>query len=103
MTKQNLVDALRAELPDDIESKASAKRIVDKALELITKEIAEGGKVEFSDFGVFDTPVRKEHSYHTSGGQFGEHSGTIPAHRVVRFKAYKSLKEAAEALPVEDK
>ena len=72
-------------------SKKDSEKAVNAALDTITAELKEGGKVQLVGFGVFDVKER--------GTRMGRNPKTkeeieIPATRVPQFKAGKALKEA---------
>lgn len=73
--------AKRLALPVD-----RAKGIVDHTLDALTEALAEGRKVEFRGFGIFDVVQRKpkigRNPKNPNAGQY-----QIPARRVVRFRA----------------
>lgn len=65
--------------------------VVETMLDVVTKELQKGGKVNFSGFGAFQVSTRK--------GRIGinprtKEKITIAPTKVPRFKAGKSLKEA---------
>ena len=70
--------------------KAIVSDIVDGVFAIINEELAKGEKVSIQDFGIFttvDTKARKAHNPHT--GEEVE----IQAHKKVKFRPSKSLKE----------
>jgi integration host factor subunit beta len=73
------------------------KRIVQLLLDEITAELAKGNRMEFRNFGVFDTriqPPRKARNPRT------DEVVSVPAKAVVSFKVGKHMqKEAQDALP----
>lgn len=72
--------AKRLALPVD-----RAKGIVDHTLETLTEALAQGRKLEFRGFGIFDVVQRKpkigRNPKNPNAGQY-----QIPARRVVRFR-----------------
>ena len=70
--------------------KAIISDIVDGVFAIITEELGKGEKVVIQDFGIFttaDTKARTAHNPHT--GEEVE----VQAHKKVKFKASKALKE----------
>jgi nucleoid DNA-binding protein len=66
--------------------------IIQKTLDYITAELAEGGRVEFRDFGIFDVCVRKQRIGRNPNQP--EKPVVIPEHNVARFRPGKLMKEA---------
>ena len=92
MTKKDLADRI-AENTDITEHQA--RRLVQVVLDCITEALVEGKTLEFRDFGVFKTKIRK--------ARLGRNpkAGTVvqvPERRVVVFKPGKELKERIRAL-----
>ena len=87
MNKGELVDAISNKVEA---SKASIADILSVALEVITKTVADGGKVTLVGFGSFEPRDRKEREGHNP--KTGEKM-TIPAIRVPVFSAGKNFKE----------
>jgi len=67
-----------------------AKGIVDQTLDALSNALAEGKKVEFRGFGIFEVVQRKpkvgRNPRHPEAGQY-----QIPARRMVRFRIGKQL------------
>ena len=74
-----------------------AKHVIDCCLALVLQALANGQRVEFRDFGIWTVRVCKE-----KAGINPRHPKDepvrIPAHRLVRFRAGKSLKDAVKPL-----
>ena len=71
--------------------KAIVSDIVDDVFAIITEELAKGEKVSIQDFGIFtavDTKARTAHNPRS-----GEEV-KVPAHKKVKFKPAKVLKES---------
>lgn len=64
--------------------------ILRKALDMITRELANGGKVQLTGFGTFEVKERNERE-----GTNPRTGATIviPAHKAVTFRPGKTLKE----------
>ncbi|MCC8098562.1 MAG: HU family DNA-binding protein [Clostridiales bacterium] len=86
MTKTELIKAVAAETGLTNKDAAAA---LDAALGIISRTLAEEGKVQLTGFGTFLTKERAAHlGRNLSTGEPVE----VPAHRVVQFKAGKLLK-----------
>jgi nucleoid DNA-binding protein len=88
MTKRDLVVRISKEtgmIQQDVFA------VIQKSLDYISETLAEGSHIEFRDFGVFDICLRKERI----GRNPNEPKKTvvIPAHKVVRFRPGKKMKE----------
>lgn len=71
-------------------SKKDTERVINAALDLMTQALAEGGRVQLSGFGIFETKVRE--------ARVGRNPRTketvqIPATRTPVFKASKALRD----------
>ena len=67
------------------------ERTITAATDIITDELAQGGKVLFIGFGTFEVHDRAEHN--ARNPRTGEPM-KIPAHKIPHFKPGKSLKAA---------
>ncbi|MDI6794763.1 MAG: HU family DNA-binding protein [bacterium] len=90
MTKRDLVVQIAEQVGL---TQSQVKRVVEGVLDGITGALAEGGKVELRDFGIFKVKARK--------GRMGRNprSGEevpIEAKNVATFKPGKALKEAVK-------
>ncbi len=68
--------------------------IIQKTLDYITDELATNGRVEFREFGVFDVRTCKQRVGRNPAKP--EIPVIIPAHKVVRFRAGKRMRELIE-------
>jgi nucleoid DNA-binding protein len=66
--------------------------VLQKTLDYITEALVKGENVEFRDFGVFEVCVRKSRIGRNPNKP--ENVVTIPARKVVKFKAGKLMKAA---------
>jgi DNA-binding protein HU-beta len=71
-------------------SKKDAERVINAAIDVITKSLSRGEKVQISGFGIFEVKDRE--------ARVGRNPATkeaieIPATRVPSFKASKALKD----------
>lgn len=71
-------------------AKKDAERVINAAIDAITKTIAEGGKVQLSGFGIFEV---KEREARVGRNPHTKEAIEIPATRVPAFKASKALKD----------
>jgi len=88
MTKRDLVIRIANEtgmVQQDVQA------IIQKTLDYMTDELANGGHIEFRDFGVFEIHERKPRIGRNP--KRPEHTVQIPARKVVKFKAGKKMKE----------
>lgn len=89
MTKEELIDSVATKTSL---SKKDTELIVNTAIETITKTLQSGDKVVLTGFGVFSVNQRAART-----GVNPQKPGVkiqIPAMKVPKFKAGKSLKEA---------
>lgn len=86
ISKQDLIDRLAIETGL---SKAKVKIVFAKLLEHISEELGKGNRLEFRDFGVFDTKrmAGRPAQNPRTGEQF-----FVPEHNVVRFKPSQKLR-----------
>lgn len=71
-------------------AKKDAERVINAAIDAITKTMAEGGKVQLSGFGIFEV---KEREARVGRNPHTKEAMNIPATRVPAFKASKALKD----------
>jgi DNA-binding protein HU-beta len=91
MTKDELIDVVAGKT--DV-SKKDTERVINAVLETITKTLTEGGKVSLTGFGNFTVSQRAART-----GVNPQNPGEkiqIPAMKVPKFKAGKSLKDAVK-------
>lgn len=70
--------------------------IIDSVIDAIKKVVAEQGRLEIRDFGVFQTKTRKER---VGRNPKDKKEYPIPSRRVVTFKMGRELKDNGEANP----
>jgi nucleoid DNA-binding protein len=88
LTKRDLVLKISAEtglVQEDVYA------VLQKALDHIADTMAQGNRVEFRDFGVFEICVRK--SRIGRNPHEPTHVVTIPERRVVKFKPGRKMKQ----------
>lgn len=79
-------------------SKAECQRQYDNIMGNLFDFVSEGEEVSIYGLGMFKVDVKEEHeARNPSTGD----TITIPAHKTVKFKVSKALKEAVKALPIE--
>ena len=71
--------------------KTKVKAVLETMLDLVTKELKKGGRVQLTGFGTFATSRRKKRTgvNPKTGARIA-----IPARRVPKFTAGKALKDA---------
>lgn len=74
-------------------NKIAVERVVDAFLEEIVAIVAEDGRIELRNFGIFEVVLRAERS--ANNPQTGERM-IVPPRRVVTFKAGKYFAERAK-------
>lgn len=93
MTKRDLVVRIAKEtglIQNDV------TEVVQKTLDYIADELAEGKNIELRNFGVFEIKVRKSRKGRNPNKPTNE--VVIPERVVVKFRAGKELKERVEKL-----
>jgi len=88
MNKAELIEAIAA---DTNLSKKDAKAAVESFIDVVAKELKDGGKVQILGFGTFEVSERAAREGRNP--QTGE-TMTIEASKAPRFKAGKALKDA---------
>lgn len=73
--------------------KTKAKAAVENTIDIVTKELKRGGRVQLTGFGTFSTTRRKKRMgvNPKTGAKI-----TIPARKVPKFTAGKALKDAID-------
>ena len=87
MTKKDLVDIVAEKTGN---TKNHTRIIIENALEVFTDWLADEGRLELRNFGVFrvrTTPRRMGRNPMT------KESAEVPSRRIVQFKAGKNMKE----------
>ena len=85
--KQELIDRVAA---DTQTSQVRAKAIIKSFLDEIIAELAKGNRLEFRDFGVFET---REHAPRMAQNPKTLERIHVPAKRVVKFKMGRLMKQ----------
>ncbi len=92
----------KKELIDQIAEKEGCKRVLTKRiiqafLDLIVEELANGNRLEFRDFGVFESSIRaarRAQNPKTMDKVF------VPSRRTVKFKVGRVMKMRLDEVPV---
>jgi len=88
MNKSELVSAIAEKAGI---TKKDAEKYLQSFVDVVTEELAKGGKVQLVGFGTFDVAERKAREGRNP--QTGKPM-TIPASKAPRFKVGKALKDA---------
>ncbi len=94
VTKKELIDRIA-----DGESckRSLVKRVIQTFLDNIVEELANGNRLEFRDFGVFESKVRASRQAQNPKTL---DKVRVPSRRTVKFKVGRSMKERLHAAPV---
>lgn len=90
ISKKELIDRIVAESGA---SRAEVRFAVQRFLELVIEELAKGNRLEFRDFGVFETKLRAARQAQNPRTL---ERVTVPARRSVRFKIGHFMREALD-------
>ena len=94
VTKKELIDRIA----DTTQAKrVVVKRIVQSFLDEVVNELAEDNRLEFRDFGVFETRTRAARDAQNPKTL---EKVKVPPKRTVKFKMGRLLREKLTALPV---
>ena len=95
ITKKELIDRIAG---DQDARRVHVKRVVQQFLDEVVAELGRGNRLEFRDFGVFETVVRKpRRAQNPRTGARVE----VPAQRTVKFKIGRVMKEHLDRLGTE--
>jgi len=87
ITKKELIDRI-ADSAD--ERRVQVKRVVQQFLDEIVNELGKGNRLEFRDFGVFETKLRKARKAQNPKTL---EPVEVPAKRTVKFKVGRLMKQ----------
>ena len=90
MNKADIIDAVHGKLEG---TKKQAEEVVEMIFGAITKELANGGEVSVSGFGIFAAKQRAARQ--ARNPRTGE-MVNVPATKVPKFRAAKALKDAVK-------
>jgi integration host factor subunit beta len=94
ITKKELIDRIAEQTSS---KRVLVKRVIQSFLDEIVAELAEGNRLEFRDFGVFESKVR---AARTAQNPKTLQRVQVPAKRTVKFKVGRVMKERLMAVPV---
>jgi integration host factor subunit beta len=86
VTKKELIDRIADQTSD---KRVVVKRVIQQFLDEIIKELGHGNRLEFRDFGVFET---KERAARVAQNPKTLEPVTVPAKRTVKFKIGRLMK-----------
>ncbi|HRK29872.1 MAG TPA: HU family DNA-binding protein [Tepidisphaeraceae bacterium] len=86
VTKKELIDRISEATTD---KRAIVKRVVQQFLDEVIAELAKGNRLEFRDFGVFETKVRKKRRAQNPKTL---EPVEVPEKRTVKFKIGRVMK-----------
>lgn len=92
ITKKELIDRI-ADSAD--ERRVQVKRVVQQFLDEIVNELGKGNRLEFRDFGVFETKLRKARKAQNPKTL---EPVEVPAKRTVKFKVGRLMKQKLATL-----
>jgi integration host factor subunit beta len=88
---------LASRIADSIQTKqVMVKHIIQAFLDEIINELSKGNRLEFRDFGVFETRTR---AARTAQNPKTLEPVEVPAKRTVKFKPGRLLKQGLKSLP----
>ncbi|MBC8106037.1 MAG: integration host factor subunit beta [Anaerolineae bacterium] len=87
ITKKELIDRI-AEKTD--QRRVQVKRVVQQFLDLVVDELGRGNRLEFRDFGVFETKLRKARKAQNPKTL---EPVAVPEKRTVKFKVGRLMKQ----------
>jgi integration host factor subunit beta len=99
ITKKELIDRISTKTD---EKRVIVKRVVQQFLDEIVSELGAGNRLEFRDFGVFETKLRKARKAQNPKTLAPV---AVPEKRTVKFKVGRLMKERLSALtnsPIDD-
>jgi nucleoid DNA-binding protein len=91
ITKKELIDRISKSTQA---KRVTVKRIIQAFLDEITRELGKGNRLEFRDFGVFETRTRASR---TAQNPKTLQRVEVPAKRAVKFKTGRVMREALAA------
>jgi len=90
ITKKQLTDRVALET---LQKRGAVKRTVQVLLDAMIDELAQGHRIEFRDFGVFEI---KDRAPRTAQNPKTLERVTVPAKRTVKFKVGRVMREAMD-------
>jgi integration host factor subunit beta len=92
VTKKELIDRIATRT---LVKRVQVKRIVQQFLDSVVHELGKGNRLEFRDFGVFETRVRKARKAQNPKTL---EPVTVPEKRTVKFKVGRLMKQRLSEL-----
>src|SRR5580700_5810002 len=92
ITKKELIDRIA---DNAIQRRVQVKRVVQQFLDEIVNELGKGNRLEFRDFGVFETKIRKARKAQNPKTL---EPVEVPEKRTVKFKVGRLMKQKLAAL-----
>jgi len=96
VTKKELIDRI-ADSTD--ERRVQVKRIVQQFLDEVIEELAKGNRLEFRDFGVFESKLRKARKAQNPKTLAPV---AVPEKRTVKFKVGRMMKQKIVEMAAEE-
>lgn len=93
ITKKELIDRIACE---ENCSRVLAKRVIQRFLDTIMDELGNGNRLEFRDFGVFESKFRAARQAQNPKTMDKVH---VPSRRTVRFKVGRIMKMRLDEAP----
>jgi integration host factor subunit beta len=87
ITKKELIDRIAAQTD---QRRVQVKRVVQQFLDLVVDELGKGNRLEFRDFGVFETKLRKARKAQNPKTL---EPVAVPEKRTVKFKVGRLMKQ----------
>jgi integration host factor subunit beta len=97
ITKKELIDRI-ADLTD--QKRVDVKKVIQQFLDEVVGELGKGNRLEFRDFGVFETKVRKARRAQNPKTLAPV---TVPQKRTVKFKVGRLMKQRLAAISAAQK
>jgi len=94
VTKKELIDRIA---DDQVCKRVLVKQIIQNFLDAIVDELSKGNRLEFRDFGVFESKVRAARQAQNPKTM---DKVQVPAKRTVKFKVGRVMKSRLDASPV---
>lgn len=92
ITKKELIDRIA---DNAVQRRVQVKRVVQQFLDEIVNELGKGNRLEFRDFGVFETKVRKARKAQNPKTL---EPVEVPEKRTVKFKVGRLMKQRLASL-----
>jgi nucleoid DNA-binding protein len=95
ITKKELIDRIADQ---ELCKRVVVRRIIQQFLDTITDELSRGNRLEFRDFGVFESRVR---AARRAQNPKTLDKVNVPSKRIVKFKVGRVMKMRLKAAPLE--